>query len=114
MIPKDETLYDQLIGYLAARGAVREDARRGVLVLSEFDHRPLPAPLHLHVSPDILGDHLRASAPAAAGSYPDVHPVEAAWRLFLVHLADAVATAEPGETELVLDDTGVLARPPAA
>jgi hypothetical protein len=42
--------------------------------------------------------------------WPDVPPVEAAWRLFLVHLEEAVRTTKPGETELVLDRTGVQAR----
>lgn len=46
----------------------------------------------------------------AATVWPDVQPVEAAWRLFLVHLEEAVRTAKPGETELHLDRTGVVSR----
>jgi hypothetical protein len=57
---------------------------QGLVVLTEFDHRPLPVPLRLHIT--------------------------AAWRLFLVHLEEAVRTAKPGETELHLDRTGVVSR----
>jgi hypothetical protein len=103
--------YDQLVGYLGAEGAVSEDADRGLLILTEYDHRPLTTPLRLHVTPASFGEHLRAAAPGATYAFPDVTPIEAAWRLFLVHLDEAVQTAKPGETELVLDRTGVLSRP---
>ncbi|MFC5136985.1 hypothetical protein ACFPK1_01960 [Actinomycetospora rhizophila] len=102
--------YDQLVGYLAAEGAVDEDREQGVGVLTVFDHRPLPVPLRLHVTPAAFDGHLRAMAPDAALVFPDVDSLEAAWRLFLVHLEEAVQTAKPGETELVLDRSGVFAR----
>lgn len=107
----DSELYAQLVGYLAAEGAVSEDAGRGVLILTEFDHRPLPTPFRLHITPGSFGQHLRAVAPGATYAFPDVTPIEAAWRLFLVHLDEAVRTAKPDETELVLHRTGVLSRP---
>ena len=110
MEPTDAELYDQLVGYLAAEGAVDEDRVQGLVVLTEFDHRPLPVPLRLHITATSFGDHLRAAAPDAAVVWPDVQPVEAAWRLFLVHLEEAVRTAKPGETELHLDRTGVVSR----
>jgi len=99
-------LYDQLVGYLAAEGAVDEDREQGVVVLTAFDHRPLPAPLRLHTTPAAFDEHLRTIAPDAALLFPDVDPLEAAWRLFLVHLEEAVRTAKPGQTELVLDRQG--------
>lgn len=108
----DTELYDQLVGYLSAEGAVSEVADRGLLILTEYDHRALPSPLHLHVTPISLGEHLRSGAPGAAHAFPDVTPIEAAWRLFLVHLDEAVRTAKPGETELVLDRNGVASRAP--
>ena len=113
MDPSDAELYDQLLGYLAAEGAISEDPDRSVVTLTAFNHRALTTPLHLHVCPASFGEHLRAAAPGAAGAFPDVAPTEAAWRLFLVHLEEAVRTAKPGETELVLDRPGVLSRPPA-
>jgi hypothetical protein len=106
----DTELYDQLVGYLTAEGALSEDTGHGLLILTAYDHRPLPTALRLHVTPASLGQHLRAAAPGATYSFPDVQPIEAAWRLFLVHLDEAVRTAKPGETELVLDRTGVLSR----
>lgn len=104
-------LYDQLVGYLAAEGAIDEDREHGILALTVFDHRPLASPLRLHITPAAFDQHLREMAPAAAHVFPDVDPLEAAWRLFLVHLEEAVQTVKPGETELVLDPTGVLSQP---
>ena len=103
-------LYDQIVGYLAAEGAVDEDREQGLVVITAFDHRPLPTPLRLHITPAAFDEHLRTMAPEAALLFPDVDQLEAAWRLFLVHLEEAVRTAKPGETELVLDRAGVLAR----
>ncbi|MEJ2862833.1 hypothetical protein [Actinomycetospora flava] len=103
-------LYDQLVGYLAAEGAVDEDREQGVVVLTTFDHRPLPTPLRLHITPATFDEHLREMAPGASLVFPDVDTLEAAWRLFLVHLEEAIWTAPPGQTELVLDRSGVLAR----
>ena len=107
-------LRDQLVGYLAAKGAVDEDREHGIVVLTAFDHRPLPTPLRLHMTPVSFDEHLRTMAPDAALLFPDVDRLEAAWRLFLVHLEAAVRTAKPGETELVLDSAGVRSRRPAA
>lgn len=112
MAPPGGELYDQLVGYLAAEGAIDEDRDRGVVVLAAFDHRPLPTPLRLHITPGSFDDHVRKTAPDAALVFPDVDPLEAAWRLFLVHLEEAVRTAKPGETELVLAGDGVHSRRP--
>lgn len=112
MIPKDEQFYDSLIGHLTTKGTVREDAGQGVLVLSELDGRQLSTPLRLHVTPETFGPHLRATASDAAEAYPDIHPAEAAWRLFLVQLDEAIQTAKPGETELVLERIGVASQAP--
>ncbi len=116
MIPKDEQFYDQLIGHLAKKGRVKEDAAHDVLVVSEYDGRTLSKPLRLHVTPESFGPYLYATAPEAAGSYPELHELEAAWRLFLVHLGEAVTAAGPGETELVLERTGagVVSKAPPA
>lgn len=111
MIPKDEQFYDQLIGHLTRKGKVAEDAGQAVLVVKEFNDRALP-PLRLHVTPETFGPHLRTTAEGAAASYPEIHPVEAAWRLFLVQLGEAIEGAGPGATELVLTDSGVVAQAP--
>ena len=107
MEPNGPQLYDQLLGYLAAEGEIEEDPENGIVVLVEFDHRKLEQPLRLHLTPYTFERHLREAAPDAVGVYPDVHPLEAAWRLFTVHLDEAVQTTAPGETELVLVRSGV-------
>lgn len=64
-------------------------------------------PLRLHITPDSFDDHLRALAPDAALLFRDVNRLEAAWRVFLVHLEEAVRTVKPGETELFVAADGV-------
>lgn len=110
--PHDQEFYDQLLGYLTAEGTVVEDAGTGTVVLFVFEHRELDPPMRLHITPETFGQHLRAAAPDSAGVFPDVTAIEAAWRLFTVHLMEAVLSAKPGETELLLDRTGVVARAP--
>jgi hypothetical protein len=105
--PTDQELYDQLLGYLAAEGAIEEDPEAGTVMLREFDHRALVQPLRLHLTPASFGRHLRDAASEAASLYPDIPPVDGAWRLFTVHLDEAVQAARPGETELVLGRGGV-------
>lgn len=112
MEPTDQELYDQLLGYLAAEGTIEEDPDAGIVVLTEFDHRAVDPPLRLHLTPISFGQHLRDVAPDSASLYPDIPPVEAAWRLFTVHLQEGIATARPGETELVLGRGGVFPRRP--
>lgn len=107
MEPTDQEMYDQLLGYLAAEGAIEEDPGAGIVVLTEFDHGAVNPPLRLHLTPASFGQHLRDAATESASLYPDVPPVEAAWRLFTVHLDEAVKTARPGEIELVLRPGGV-------
>lgn len=104
---EDSGLYDQLVGYLMAEGEATEDRDQGVVTLTAFDHRRLPTSLRLHITPASFDWHLVSMAAGAATLFPEVDPLEAAWRLFLVHLEEAVQTAEPGETELVLAVDGV-------
>jgi hypothetical protein len=68
--------------------------------------------MRLHVTPDSFGQVLRDAAPTSAGAFPDLEPLEAAWRLFLVHLDEAIQTARPGETELVPAPSGVASLQP--
>jgi hypothetical protein len=105
-------MYDQLLGYLAAEGSIVENAEPGIVVIEEYDHRRLDQPLRLHLTASALGNRLREMLPDARFLQPDADPMDAAWGLFLVHLDEAVATAGPGETELMLGHGGVdSARP---
>lgn len=105
MDPVDERLYDQLVAYLAGKGTVREDFAAGVLTLSAFDGRPLDPPVRLHVTPDELGRHLRATAPSTS-------QLEASWDRFVAQIGECVESAGPGATELVVDAAGPVARVP--
>jgi hypothetical protein len=107
--PSDGELYEQLVGYLDAEGAVEEDTERGVVTITEFD--PVRSRRRSTSSSRRCrrGAHLRAVAPSPALVWPDLPAVEAAWRLS--HLEETVRTAKPGETELVLDRTGVQTWP---
>lgn len=107
MEPTDQEMYDQLLGYLAAEGSIIEDTEPGIVVLEEYDHRRLDEPLRLHLTASEFGDRLRKMGPDARFLRPDADPTDAAWGLFLVHLDEAVATARPGETELMLGRGGV-------
>jgi hypothetical protein len=110
--PSDQEMYDQLLGYLAAEGVIEEDSNAGIVTLTEFNHRPLDPPSRLHLTPASFGQHLREAAPDSAGLYPEIPPIDAAWRLFTVHLEEGIGTARPGETELVLARGGVYPRRP--
>ncbi len=112
MEQSDQELYDQLLGYLAAEGEIEEDPKNGTVVITEFDHRILEQPLRLHLDPSTFGRFLHDATSESAVLYPDISPMEAAWRLFTVHLDEAVQTARPGETELVLGRGGVDSRRP--
>jgi hypothetical protein len=102
---EDRVLYARLLEAIADGGAFSEDAES--IVITALDGRRLRAPMRLHVTPETFGRHLRAVAAGSAGAFPEVSPVEAAWRLFLVHLDETVQTAKPGETELVPVPSGL-------
>jgi hypothetical protein len=110
--PIDERLYDQLVAYLAAKAGVREDFGAGILFLHEVEGRPLDPPLRLHVTMESFGALVRDSESEAAAQYPEIAPVEAAWRQFTDRLWAAVEKAQPGETELVVEGHDVVPQRP--
>lgn len=112
MEPTDQELYDQLVGYLAAEGEVVENLAEGVLTLTEYNYHRLDPPLRLHLTPAAFGRHLRIMAEEPGGAFPEVPPIEEAWRLFTIHVMEGVETAKPGATELIVVPGGVVARQP--
>jgi len=104
----DDELYSELLEWLRSVSAASA-AREGPIVISDFDGETFAQPLRLHVTPESLGRHLRNRAPESGGAFPDVDPVVAAFRLFLVHVEEAVRARRPDQRELVLSDTGVRA-----
>lgn len=101
---EDQVLYARLL--TAIGEGILEHTPDGV-VISAFEGQPLMQRMHLHLSAESFGPFLRSTAARSAAAFPDVEPVEAAWRLFLVHLDEAIQTAAPGETELVPTPDGV-------
>lgn len=101
---EDQVLFARLLSVLGVDGG--GSAPEGVLITT-FGGRSLSQPMHLHVTPSSFGPLLRSSANESAGAFPEVEPLEAAWRLFLVHLDEAIQTARPGETELVPASYGI-------
>lgn len=110
----DRGRYEQLVGYLEAEGSVREDLVAGLLLIDEFERRQLEPPMRLHLTPESFAQRLEAMATSAANVFPETSPLDAAWQLFLVHLDEAIQTAKPGETDLVLSPYGVASQPPSA
>ncbi|NMO93204.1 hypothetical protein [Actinomycetospora sp. TBRC 11914] len=102
---EDRVLYARLMDAIGADGAGTETTD-GV-VLTAVGGRRLPWPMRLRITPDSFGRVLRDAAADSAGAFPDVEPLEAAWRLFLVHLDEAIKTARPNETELLPTTTGI-------
>lgn len=102
---EDQVLYARLLTAIG-EGGVDERTADGI-VISAFEGRSLMQPMHLRVTPASFGPLLRSTAEQSASAFPDVEPEEAAWRLFLVHLDEAIQTAAPGETELVPTPYGV-------
>jgi hypothetical protein len=102
---EDQMLFARLLSAITIDG-IAESTPDGI-VISTFEGRVLSESVHLHVTPSSFGPLLRDTASASAGAFPDVEPLEAAWRLFLVHLDEAIQTARPGETELVPASYGI-------
>lgn len=102
---EDQVLYARLLTAIG-EGGVDERTADGI-VIGAFEGRSLMQPMHLRVTPASFGPLLRSTAEQSASAFPDVEPEEAAWRLFLVHLDEAIQTAAPGETELVPTPSGV-------
>jgi hypothetical protein len=105
--PGDDELFEELLGHLATGGAIDERTEPGVVIIEEYGDQRLDEPLRLHLTPATLGERLRAMIPNARGLSLNSDTLHTAWGLFLVHLDEAVATARPGETELVLGRGGV-------
>lgn len=72
---------------------VAVDAERGELVISGDVEERFDPPVRLALTDASLRRALLAMAPDAQWAFPDVGPVEAAHRLFLVHLDEEVAAA---------------------
>lgn len=102
---EDQVLYAKLLTAIGEGGVVEQTADG--IVIDAFEDRSLMQLMHLRVTPASFGPLLRSTAGRSTSAFPDVEPLEAAWRLFLVHLDEAIQTAAPGETELVPTSDGI-------
>lgn len=98
------THHERFVAYLQARGEVRTNAEATEFVIARLNGWAPTNPLSLRVSPVDLDEHLDALVPHAAGAFCDLDDDrEAAFRLFLMHLDEAVQTAATEDTKLYLD-----------
>lgn len=89
---------EQLISDLDGSGTTAVPSPGGSsLQIETFHGRRIEPPMRLAFSGAEFAAHLKSHAPDAAAVYPDADPVTAAYRLFLVHLDEAIITrAMPG------------------
>lgn len=89
---------DRLVSDLGDSGTLAAPSPDGDgLQIEAFHGRLLEPAVHLAFSGTELVAHLESTAADAAAVYPDADAVTAAYRLFLVHLDEAVITrAMPG------------------
>jgi hypothetical protein len=86
----------RLVRDLAGEGTVLTDGGGG-LVITSFSGRPVEPPMTLALAGPQFTAHLEALAADSADAFPEVDPVTAAYRLFLVHLDETIITrAVPG------------------
>jgi hypothetical protein len=98
-----EDYYERFVAYLRDRGRGSFDAAGGTFVIAGLGGWSAAAPLRLHLTAAELGEYLEALAPHAVGAFSDVDDdTEQAWRLFLLHLNEAVQASEDGDTRLYL------------
>jgi hypothetical protein len=96
---------ERLVRDLNGEGATVTAVGRG-LRISGFHGRPIEPPIELVLTGQEFTAHLEAMAPDSAAGFPDVDPVTAAYRLFLVHLDETIITkAMPGSRITLVNGT---------
>lgn len=83
----------------------------GGLQIEAFHGRRLEPAVDLAFSGAELVAHLEANAADAAAVYPDTDAVTAAYRLFLVHLDEAVITRAVPGSRITLEQGGLRVDP---
>ena len=106
------SFFEQLIADLAGEGTVlTEGGPRDGLIVSSFHGRPIEPPMTLALTAHQLEAHLGASADDSAAVFPEVDPVTAAYRLFLVHLDEMIITRAMPGSRITLVDGGLRVSP---
>ncbi|KEI43998.1 hypothetical protein [Saccharopolyspora rectivirgula] len=107
----DQEIFEEFLRRLSDEQV--RTSREGYVELSSWEDVELEVPLRLQVTPQSLGEHLRAMERDGELAFPEAQPIIGALQLFLVHLDEAIRTRKPGQTELVPDATGVSSVAPS-
>ena len=106
------SFFEQLLSDLATeRTELTEGGPRVGVVVRTFHGRPIEPPMTLALTAQQLTAHLEDSADGAADVFPEVDPVTAAYRLFLVHLDEMIITRGMPGSRITLVDGALRVSP---
>jgi hypothetical protein len=100
---------DQLIARLGPEVACERVA--GGLLITTWDGEALNYPVKLHTTVRQLADQIRRNAVGGIGAFDNslVPSIDTGWKLFLIHLEEALDTRHPAQVNFRLVDHGVVA-----
>ncbi|WP_141921402.1 hypothetical protein [Halopolyspora algeriensis] len=99
---RDSDLFAEFIKRLKSDSEVRVNDDKMFVDLFTWEEENLDPPIRLHVSPAILGLHLRKMESAGGEVFPNVEPIIGALQLFFVHIMETIATRRQGDNDLVV------------
>jgi hypothetical protein len=105
---------DRLVRDLQSEGADITVSSGDALLIRAYAGKPLERPLTLSLTESQLDDLLELYGDDALAVFPSDSPRTAAYKLFLVHLDEMIATMRPGQTEIRLVDDHLRAVPEVA
>lgn len=100
---------DQLVERLGKEAACERVS--GGLLITTWNGETLNKPVKLHMTARQLADQIRSNAENGIGAFDDspVPSNDTGWKLFLVHLEEALDTREPEQVNFRLVNHGVVA-----
>ncbi len=113
----DQAVYEALLDLLReeTEGNFHVSEDGSYIELSRWGGEDLTAePVRLHTTVSAIAEHLRGMEDGVDLFFPDVQPIIGAVQLFSVHIAEAIGTRKPGETELIVRPGGVWSAPPGS
>ena len=100
------------IGRLIDRLGVEAACERvtGGMLITAWNGETLDPPVKLHMTARQLADQIRSNAEDGIGAFDDspVPSDDTGWKLFLVHLEEALDTRKPEQTHFRLEAHGVV------
>lgn len=100
---------DQLIECLGAEAACERVS--GGLLITTWGGEMLDQPVKLHMTARQLAEQIRSNAEGGVGAFDDspVPSDDTGWKLFFVHLQEAVDTRDSAQVNFCLVNHGVVA-----